>query len=304
VSCRRGAGVRHEIHMETDRRRAVDRPARLHRSAAAHHGTIEISPQIEKGESYEGRTTPEFLWSPDRCRAPAAARDPGGLGRGGFEEPSALRPLRFARPTPATAPPDPPRLVRRHPADQDGVVRESLGPTATLLQRPQTRFGPSLVPHRARRCTPSSSSSCSEPALTPPDHLPPAPPLRRARPLRRRPDLEPFMDIDVFPTRSSTGGPSGMIFLPKLQSAWMRSSDTRLTIALERPGASGDRANTTTSSGSTTCHSLPAAYTSADTGSLGVGLRRGRGHPPYIEWATSAPTSSTRGSPRLGLNLS
>lgn len=54
----------------------------------------------------------------------------------------------------------------------------------------------------------------------------------------------PFMDIDVFPDSLEYWGPSGMIFFRNIQVRWMPiKGDTRLTVALERPGASGDRGN-------------------------------------------------------------
>jgi len=54
----------------------------------------------------------------------------------------------------------------------------------------------------------------------------------------------PFMDIDVFPNSLEYWGPSGMVFFRNVQVRWMPiAGDTRLTVALERPGASGDRGN-------------------------------------------------------------
>jgi hypothetical protein len=52
----------------------------------------------------------------------------------------------------------------------------------------------------------------------------------------------PFMDIDVFPNSVEYWGPSGMVFFRNVQIRWMpiRSDSTRLTFALERPGASAD----------------------------------------------------------------
>jgi DcaP outer membrane protein len=52
----------------------------------------------------------------------------------------------------------------------------------------------------------------------------------------------PFMDIDVFPNSVEYWGPNGMAFFRNVQVRWMPiQGDTRLTIALERPGASGDQ---------------------------------------------------------------
>jgi hypothetical protein len=51
----------------------------------------------------------------------------------------------------------------------------------------------------------------------------------------------PFMDIDVFPNSVEYWGPNGMAFFRNVQVRWMPiQGDTRLTIALERPGASAD----------------------------------------------------------------
>ena len=53
----------------------------------------------------------------------------------------------------------------------------------------------------------------------------------------------PFMDIDVFPNIVEYWGPNGMVFFRNVQVRWMpiRSERGSVTIALERPGASGDQ---------------------------------------------------------------
>ncbi|MBS1545202.1 MAG: hypothetical protein JST14_16315 [Bacteroidetes bacterium] len=52
----------------------------------------------------------------------------------------------------------------------------------------------------------------------------------------------PFMDIDVFPNTVEYWGPSGMVFFRNVQFRYMPiQGDTRLTFALERPGASADQ---------------------------------------------------------------
>ena len=52
----------------------------------------------------------------------------------------------------------------------------------------------------------------------------------------------PFMDIDVFPNSLEYWGPTGMVFFRNVQVRWMPiKGDRSLTIALERPGASGDQ---------------------------------------------------------------
>jgi hypothetical protein len=49
------------------------------------------------------------------------------------------------------------------------------------------------------------------------------------------------MDIDVFPNSIEYWGPNGMVFFRNVQVRWMPlKGETRATIALERPGASGD----------------------------------------------------------------
>ena len=51
----------------------------------------------------------------------------------------------------------------------------------------------------------------------------------------------PFMDIDVFPNSLEYWGPTGMVFFRNVQVRWMPiQGDSRLTLAVERPGASGD----------------------------------------------------------------
>lgn len=52
----------------------------------------------------------------------------------------------------------------------------------------------------------------------------------------------PFMDIDVFPNTVEYWGPTGMAFYRNVQIRYMPiQGDTRMTIALERPGASADQ---------------------------------------------------------------
>lgn len=52
----------------------------------------------------------------------------------------------------------------------------------------------------------------------------------------------PFMDIDIFPNILDYWGPNGMVFFRNVQVRWMpiRGDNTRLTIALERPGSTQD----------------------------------------------------------------
>jgi hypothetical protein len=51
----------------------------------------------------------------------------------------------------------------------------------------------------------------------------------------------PFMDIDVFPNSIEYWGPNGMVFFRNVQVRWMPlQGEHAVTVALERPGASGD----------------------------------------------------------------
>jgi DcaP outer membrane protein len=52
----------------------------------------------------------------------------------------------------------------------------------------------------------------------------------------------PFMDIDVFPNSLEYWGPNGMVFFRNVQFRWMPlQGRNSVTLALERPGASGDQ---------------------------------------------------------------
>jgi DcaP outer membrane protein len=53
----------------------------------------------------------------------------------------------------------------------------------------------------------------------------------------------PFMDVDVFPNTIEYWGPNGMVFYRNVQLRWMplRGDRTKLTLAVERPGATADQ---------------------------------------------------------------
>lgn len=52
----------------------------------------------------------------------------------------------------------------------------------------------------------------------------------------------PFMDIDVFPNSLEYWGPNGMVFFRNVQFRWMPfKGKNSVTLAIERPGASGDQ---------------------------------------------------------------
>ena len=60
--------------------------------------------------------------------------------------------------------------------------------------------------------------------------------------LRAGQTWSPFMDIDVFPNSIEYWGPNGMVFFRNVQLAWMPiQGDSRVTVAIERPGATADR---------------------------------------------------------------
>jgi hypothetical protein len=52
----------------------------------------------------------------------------------------------------------------------------------------------------------------------------------------------PFMDIDVYPNSVEYWGPNGMVFFRNVQFRWMPiQGESRVTLAVERPGASADQ---------------------------------------------------------------
>ena len=62
--------------------------------------------------------------------------------------------------------------------------------------------------------------------------------------LRAGQTWSPFMDIDVFPNSLEYWGPPGMVFFRNVQLAWLAiRGDSRVTVAIERPGATADISN-------------------------------------------------------------
>ena len=52
----------------------------------------------------------------------------------------------------------------------------------------------------------------------------------------------PFMDIDIFPNTVEYWGPNGMVLFRNVQFRWMPvQGESRITLAIERPGASADQ---------------------------------------------------------------
>jgi hypothetical protein len=119
----------------------------------------------------------------------------------------------------------------------------------------------------------------------------------------------PFMDIDVFPNTIEYWGPNGMVFFRNVQIRYMPiQGDTRLTIALERPGASGDQGDLGSRydfSAITPRFPLPdlsAEYRRA----IKRGYIEGAGIVRKIEWddASPGPTDFSGDATGWGLHLS
>jgi hypothetical protein len=89
----------------------------------------------------------------------------------------------------------------------------------------------------------------------------------------------PFMDIDVFPNSLEYWGPSGMAFFRNVQFRYMPiQGDSRMTIAIEKPGASGDAGSY---AGAEELQGVQARYPLPD---LSAEYRMGRGW-GYVELA-------------------
>jgi hypothetical protein len=96
----------------------------------------------------------------------------------------------------------------------------------------------------------------------------------------------PFMDIDLFPNSIEYWGPSGMAFFRNVQVRYMPiQGDTRMTIALERPGASGDVGNFTAPDLADVQARFPAPDLSAEYRcGTSWGYVEGAGIVRYIKW--------------------
>jgi len=97
----------------------------------------------------------------------------------------------------------------------------------------------------------------------------------------------PFMDIDVFPNSVEYWGPSGMAFFRNVQVRYMPiKGDSRMTIALERPGASGDLGDYSTVQGLQDVEArFPAPDLSAEyRRATSWGYVEGAGILRYMEW--------------------
>jgi hypothetical protein len=120
----------------------------------------------------------------------------------------------------------------------------------------------------------------------------------------------PFMDIDVFPNSVEYWGPNGMVFFRNIQFRWMPvKGDTRLTFALERPGASADQGDY---SGRVELQDVRSQFPVPDFSAeyrhgLSWGYVELGAIARYIKWEDLSPTSETDLSGDAigwGLNLS
>jgi hypothetical protein len=118
----------------------------------------------------------------------------------------------------------------------------------------------------------------------------------------------PFMDIDVFPNTLEYWGPNGMAFFRNVQFRFMPiQGDTRMTIALERPGASadqGDYADRFDFTDVTPRFPLPDLSAEYRVG-RGWGYVEGAGIVRRMEWQDlSGVTDVSDGTTGWGLSLS
>jgi hypothetical protein len=120
----------------------------------------------------------------------------------------------------------------------------------------------------------------------------------------------PFMDPDVFPNSVEYWGPSGMVFFRNVQlrlTPWQKG-DSRIAIAIERPGASADLADY---AARLELEDVQPRFPAPDV-SAHVRLAGGLGHVQlagivrYIEWddLTDGPTDLSGDEVGWGVNLS
>ncbi len=120
----------------------------------------------------------------------------------------------------------------------------------------------------------------------------------------------PFMDIDVFPNTVEYWGPPGMAFFRNVQLRYMPiQGDTRMTFALERPGASGDQgdyADRLAEFGGVTPHFPLPDFSAEYRRATGFGYVELAGIVRWIEWedADADPDTLSGDTVGWGLNLS
>jgi hypothetical protein len=119
----------------------------------------------------------------------------------------------------------------------------------------------------------------------------------------------PFMDIDVFPNTLEYWGPNGMVFYRNVQLRYMPvQGDSRVTFALERPGASADQgvySDKVDFSGVVARTPLPDFSAEARMGKP-WGYLEVAGMLRYLEWDDTTPTPEDISGNVLGwgVNLS
>jgi hypothetical protein len=117
----------------------------------------------------------------------------------------------------------------------------------------------------------------------------------------------PFMDIDVFPNSIEYWGPPGMAFYRNVQVRWMPlQGDSRVTVAIERPGASadlGDYQERIELQGINARFPLPDFSAEARYGG-DFGYIEGAGILRRIEWDDSDPTDEDLSGGVWGWGLS
>lgn len=123
----------------------------------------------------------------------------------------------------------------------------------------------------------------------------------------------PFMDADLLPNSLEYWGPTGMVLFRNTQLRWMpiqgsATNDTRLTLALERPGASADQGDY---AGRVELQNVRARFPYPDVSGefrlgTGFGYVELAGLVRYLKWDDQLPDQFELGDSKVGwgLNLS
>ena len=119
----------------------------------------------------------------------------------------------------------------------------------------------------------------------------------------------PFMDPDLLPNSLEYWGPTGMVLFRNTQLRWMPiQGDTRLTLALERPGASADQGDY---AGRVELQNVRARFPYPDVSGefrlgTGFGYVELAGLVRYLKWDDQLPDAFELGDSKVGwgVNLS
>lgn len=119
----------------------------------------------------------------------------------------------------------------------------------------------------------------------------------------------PFMDVDLLPSSLEYWGPTGMVLFRNVQLRWMPiQGDTRLTLALERPGASADQGDY---AGRVELENVTARFPYPDVSGefrlgTGFGYVELAGLVRYLKWDDQLADAFQLGDSKVGwgLNLS